>query len=80
MYLPSIWYQFHVWYFRYDSPFGSTERSRKNDDFSSGWGSSNSGGGWGMDRFESKQDTYTESSKQDDRWLVFAHIWFAVVI
>ncbi|XP_053397459.1 ADP-ribosylation factor GTPase-activating protein 2-like isoform X3 [Mercenaria mercenaria] len=51
---------------KYDSPFGTSERSRKNDDFSSGWGSSNSGGGWGMDRFESKQDSFSETSRQDD--------------
>ncbi|XP_060601717.1 ADP-ribosylation factor GTPase-activating protein 2-like isoform X7 [Ruditapes philippinarum] len=52
---------------KYDSPFGTSERSRKNDDFSSGWGSSNSGGGWGMDRFETKQDTFSDTSRNDDR-------------
>ncbi|XP_060601709.1 ADP-ribosylation factor GTPase-activating protein 2-like isoform X2 [Ruditapes philippinarum] len=51
---------------KYDSPFGTSERSRKNDDFSSGWGSSNSGGGWGMDRFETKQDTFSDTSRNDD--------------
>jgi len=61
-----------LYLFRYDSPFGgSSERSRKNDDFGSNWGSSNtnSSGGWGMDRFDSKQDTFSESisSRTDDR-------------
>ncbi|XP_052808989.1 ADP-ribosylation factor GTPase-activating protein 2-like isoform X3 [Mya arenaria] len=46
---------------KYDSPFGSTERNRKNDDSSSGWGSSSGGSGWGMDRFDSKQESHSES-------------------
>ena len=54
-----------AWYFRYDSPFGSS--NRKNDDF--GWGSSNKDSGWGMDRFDSKQETFSESItvKEDNR-------------
>ena len=56
---------------RYDSPFGSTERNRKNEDTGtgSGWGSSSADSGWGMDRFESKQESFSESitSKSEDR-------------
>ncbi|KAH3726037.1 ADP-ribosylation factor GTPase-activating protein 2-like isoform X2 [Dreissena polymorpha] len=56
---------------KYDSPFGSTERNRKNEDTGtgSGWGSSSADSGWGMDRFESKQESFSESitSKSEDR-------------
>lgn len=62
-----MYYKKVIYVCRYDSPFGSSERSRKNDDFSSGWGSSNSGGGWGMDRFESKQDSFSDTTRNDDR-------------
>ncbi|KAL4232970.1 ADP-ribosylation factor GTPase-activating protein 2 [Mactra antiquata] len=53
---------------KYDSPFGSSDRNRKNDDFGSGWGNSNNSGGWGMDRFDSKPDPPSESfsSKSND--------------
>ncbi|XP_069102484.1 ADP-ribosylation factor GTPase-activating protein 2-like isoform X5 [Argopecten irradians] len=49
---------------KYDSPFGEEK-----DSFSS-WGSSNKSGSWDIDRFESKQQSFSESlssSRDDDR-------------
>ncbi|XP_069102474.1 ADP-ribosylation factor GTPase-activating protein 2-like isoform X4 [Argopecten irradians] len=47
---------------KYDSPFGEEK-----DSFSS-WGSSNKSGSWDIDRFESKQQSFSESlsSSRDD--------------